>query len=197
MNINLTIPDSLESVTIGQYQALTRLDKQRETMTTMQYVVECLKLFTPEKQRRDLVYVTPRYLLDAFNQVMDVFKKSSTDLALRTEIELNGTTYAINPNLSECSTIEYCEAVEVAKQGDDSLHLLMQIFFRPITKRNGNEYKIEPYSYSEERAKLFQEKMDMATVYSVQAFFLTILATYTEETNECLKQFPDQKHTMN
>ena len=197
MNINLTIPDSLESVTIGQYQALTRLDKQRDTMTTMQYVVECLKLFTPEKQRGDLVYVTPRYLIDAFNQVTDVFKKISTDLALRTEIELNGTTYAINPNLSECSTIEYCEAVEVAKQGDESLHLLMQIFFRPITKRSSHEYKIEPYSYSEERAKLFQEKMDMATVYSVQAFFLTILATYTSETNECLKAYPDQKHTMN
>ena len=197
MNINLTIPDGLESVTIGQYQALTRLDKQRDTMTTMQYVVECLKLFTPEQQRGDLVYVTPRYLLDAFNQVMDVFKKSSTDIALRTEIELNGTTYAINPNLSECSTIEYCEAVEVAKQGDESLHLLMQIFFRPVTKRSGNEYKIKPYSYSEERAKLFQEKMDMATVYSVQAFFLTILATYTSETSECLKAYPDQKHTMN
>lgn len=197
MNINLTIPDSLESITIGQYQALTRLDKQRETMTTMQYVVECLKLFTPESQRGDLVYVTPRYLLSAFNEVMDVFKNTPVKEQLITHIEIDGITYAINPNLSECTTIEYCEAVEVAKQGDESLHLLMQIFFRPIIKHNDNGYTIEPYAYSEERAKLFQEKMDMATVYAVQAFFLTILAIYTTETNECLKQFPDQKHTMN
>jgi hypothetical protein len=188
----------MADLTIGEYQSLMRLDKQKDTMTTMQYVIECLKVFTSEAYHMDFAYVSAHYLLEAHLDVMRIFKDYTPQEQLRNRIVIDGVEYGINPNLSEVTTIEYAEAVTVAKEGDEELHKLMQVFFREVVKRNKNgEYTVKPYTYSEERANLFKDKMDMATVFSVQAFFLTILATYTSVTKECLNQLQARKHTLN
>jgi hypothetical protein len=187
-----------------------RLDKQKDTMTTMQYVIECLKVFTSEAYHMDFAYVSAHYLLEAHLDVMRIFKDYTPQEQLRNRIVIDGIEYGINPNLSEVTTIEYAEAVTVAKEGDEELHKLMQVFFREVVKLNWfqklirwlfrtpkSKYTVKPYTYSEERANLFKDKMDMATVFSVQAFFLTILATYTSVTNECLSQLQARKHTLN
>ena len=198
MSIQVTIPIDLSDITIAQWQAAMKLEKSRETMNEMQYVVEVVKLFTDEPDRNRLVYVQSGTLLRVYKRIQEAFTKRADTEQMLTTFELGGELYGLNPNLSAVTSIEYAEAIEVAKQGDAELHNLMQVFIRKVTDMNSKgEYIIEPYTYSEDRAKLIQNEMDMDKVLRVQAFFLTISTIYTSETKQCSDQFPAEKYTQN
>ena len=198
MSLQVTIPIDLSDITIAQWQAAMKLEKTRETMNQMQYVIEIIKLFTDEADRNRLAYVQSGTLLRVYNRIKEAFTKRSDTEQMLTTFELGGELYGLNPNLSAVTSIEYAEAIEVAKQGDDQLHNLMQVFIRKVTDTNSKgEYIVEPYAYSEDRAKLIQNEMDMDKVLRVQAFFLTISTIYTNETKQCSDQFPEEKYTQN
>jgi hypothetical protein len=198
MSIQITIPVDLSDITIGQWQAVTKLEKAKIEGNDMHHIVEVIKLFTDEADRNRVVFVETGTLLRIFSRIVEAFGRRPNTEQVFKFIEMGGEDYGVNPNLSATTAIEYAEAVEVAKQGDEQLHNLMQIFVRKVTKMNGKgEYWVEPYAYSEERAKLIQDNMPMDFALNVQAFFLTILTNYTSETKRCLDQFPERKYTMN
>lgn len=198
MSIQITIPIDLSDITIGQWQAALKLEKAKISGEDMRYIVEIIKLFTAEEDRDRVVFVETGTLLRIFARITEAFGRRPNAEQVFKFIEMDGEDYGVNPNLSATTAIEYAEAVEVAKQGDEQLHNLMQIFVRKVTKMNSKgEYSVEPYAYSEERAKLIQDNMPMDFALNVQAFFLTILTNYTSETKRCLDQFPEQKYTMN
>ena len=198
MSIQVNIPVDLSDITISQWQAAMKLEKNRETINEMQYVIEVVKLFTDEPDRKRLAYVQSGTLLRVYKRIQEAFTKRVQSEQILTTFEMGGELYGLNPNLSAVTSIEYAEAIEVAKQGDDQLHNLMQVFIRKVTDTNSKgEYIIEPYTYSEERAKLIQNEMDMDKVLRVQDFFLSISTIYTSEMNQCSDQFPGEKYTQN
>jgi hypothetical protein len=59
------------------------------------------------------------------------------------KINIEGTMYGFHPKIDEITMGEFVDIETFAK--DNDMAKLMSVFYRPITKTQGNRYDIEPY----------------------------------------------------
>lgn len=88
------------------------------------------------------------------------------------QFKLNGIRYGFIPNLEKCSLGEYAD-VDTLIGDDYNTHLLMSVLYRPITRRAGDLYEIEPYTANEDRAELFKE-LTLDIVFGAIVFFCNL-----------------------
>lgn len=182
MRQRLTIPTELNDVTIRQYQAFQEIPKE---LTSRERYVAILKALTNLPQNVNLNDVPHRELKEAANKAESVLYQEPGPLQKRWR------HYAINPNLSEMTALEYAEITQLTTGGDEQLHNIMHVLFRPITsedkkttwwgKRKG-AYRVKVYEYDQDRAELFRNEMTMDVVFPVYVFFCNLLAIYNSET---------------
>ena len=60
-------------------------------------------------------------------------------------IKVKGVDYGFIPNWEDFTTGEYIDSEEYTKNIERYAHKLMAVMYRPITKRYGDAYEIEPY----------------------------------------------------
>jgi len=87
-------------------------------------------------------------------------------------IRIDEVNYGFHPNLDEITLGEYADMEHFI--GDDymkNLDKIMAVLYRPITKRNGQQYSIEAYDGNiEERVKILK-KMSAKQVQGALVFF--------------------------
>ncbi len=71
-------------------------------------------------------------------------------------IEVAGKKYGFIPNWEEFTTGEYIDSEEYTKSIELNAHKLMAVMYRPITKRYGDTYEIEPYKGTRDADKFKQ-----------------------------------------
>ena len=91
-----------------------------------------------------------------FNNVLKVSKSDQDDLVqslskilseqpkLKTTFKINNVEFGFIPSLEDILLEEYVDLEENLKDVD-TLHKAMAVMYRPITKKQGNQYEIEPY----------------------------------------------------
>jgi hypothetical protein len=93
-------------------------------------------------------------------------------------VELDGTEYGFEPNLSKLSTGAWADIAHLEDLGrDERLHQILAILYRPITQRwgvNNVKYRIEKYTGdSMDNADLFLD-YKMSQALGVLGFFLSL-----------------------
>ena len=181
MKHSFTIPTELKDVTIRQYQAFQAIP---EELTSRERYEAILKALTSLPQTTNLNDVPHREIKNAANKAEAVLYQEPPPLKKR------WLNYAINPNLSEMTALEYAEITQLTAAGDEQLHNIMQVLYRPITsedkkttwwgKRKGS-YRVARYEYDGARAELFRNEMTMDVVFPVYVFFCNILTIYNAE----------------
>jgi hypothetical protein len=87
---------------------------------------------------------------------------SDNQLPLQQTIVVNGVEYGFYPNLSK---IEYGAYVDISKYNemelDEKWAEVMSILYRPITKKVGKLYEVEPYSGKIDREMWLGVTMDV------------------------------------
>lgn len=174
--MRITLPTKLSEVTIEMYQ---RYQKINTELPKHKRNVEVIKALTIDGEA-DFTKVPLRQIKDVAERLEKVIREDSNKLIYK--VKIDGIKYGINPNLSECTAVEYAEAMQLTQGGDDELHNLMQVFIRPITLEKKKGYRVEDYTYSKERAELFRKKLTMDVVSGIYIFFSSILWSYKLET---------------
>lgn len=86
-------------------------------------------------------------------------------------IEIEGKEYGFIPNWEEFTTGEYIDAEEYTKSIERNAHKLMAIMYRPITRKMGEKYEIEPYKGTSEANKF--KEVSASYLNGMLVFFWT------------------------
>lgn len=177
MEVKIILPESIEDITLEQYQRFYELVEKE--LPNDAFLVGKVSIFTGlddntvmKMQRTDLEY--------CLNQI-DKALKEEADFKNRffiRDIEFGFVT------LNKMSQQEYANACKWSKNVEHpkDLHRLMAVLFRPIIDKGfGNTYKVADYEGTEEYCDVMK-LTPMSIVNGCVAFFLTLrndLLNYT------------------
>lgn len=94
--------------------------------------------------------------MDSFNKIKeaveDLFTKQENDLVRF--ITIDGIEYGFEPNLSKMSYGSYVDITKFNKiEINDDWAKIMNILYRPVVKKQGNNYAIQPYTGNQDYQK--------------------------------------------
>ena len=181
MKIEINVPDSLNEITLAQYQKFEKLNTEENKDSTflLQKMVEIfcgLQL----KEVATIKYKSVQVIAGHLNKIFDV--KHS----LVPTFTLNGVEYGFIPVLDDMTLGEYIDLDE--SLGDwQSMHKAMSVLYRPVKFKKGHKYQIEEYKGTNDT--MLQAPLDV--VFGAMVFFYslsnelitTILSYLQKETN--------------
>jgi arsenate reductase-like glutaredoxin family protein len=165
MKQKITIPESLSDLTLEQYQKFLKVvDTNTDEVFIGQKMVQIFcdvpLLSVEHMAKKDFEEITA-ILTNILNQTPE-FKPT---------FEFKGEEYGFIPNLNDDIKMgEFVDLDNLAGDWDEMVQF-MSIIYRPITKKMGKKYLIEPYE-----AKKFDEFKDLPLdiVISTQLFFWSL-----------------------
>ena len=166
MERKIIIPETIEDITLGQYQKYIELCKKELDP----YTFNCRKiaLFTG-------LLISE---IDNIKQVDLEFILTQIDLALNSDGEfkqtftLNGVEFGMIPNFDKMQSKEFFDLSMYGTEPED-LHKIMSIIYRPIKKKQGNTYSINNYNGTDQFSNEMK-LMPLSHVNGSLAFFLTL-----------------------
>ena len=174
MQVEVTVPDSLNQVKLKGYQEL--LLKEKPTDDDM---LKCI-LNINTKELGKIKDLDVNKLLEIIN---DLFKK---DRKFIPQFKMKGVLYGFVPNLDE---ITYGENKDITAYISDwgNVHKAMAVLFRPITQKQGSKYLIEEYEGSHKFSELMKS-MPLDVALGAMVFFWNL-------TNALLNSIPNYLET--
>ena len=140
MKVELIVPNSLNEVTLGQYQEYIKLKDLSETELSLKMIEIFCKLNSEQV----------RYLkaTDVRNVVTIISEMFDNKPSLVNTFKIDGIEYGFIPNLDEMSFGEYIDLDTYI--GDwDNIEKAMGVLYRPVEMRKGNRYHIKEYEAGE------------------------------------------------
>lgn len=142
MKIDITVPDQLSEITLGQYQKFLKIQKEVEDerfLSSKMIEIFCnVNLTKVMKLKLADVTAICEILSDMFNEKP----------ALRRRFYLNGIEYGFVPNLEDISFGEYVDLDNYLSDWE-LMDKAMGVLFRPIEQKYGERYSIKEYDASD------------------------------------------------
>ena len=142
MKIDITVPDQLSEITLGQYQKFLKIQKEVEDerfLSSKMIEIFCnVNLTKVMKLKLADVTAICEILSDMFNEKP----------ALRRRFYLNGIEYGFVPNLEDISFGEYVDFDNYLSDWE-LMDKAMGVLFRPIEQKYGERYSIKEYDASD------------------------------------------------
>jgi len=159
--ITINVPTNWNDITIKKYQKFLEVSKNRDEIEMLSILCD-----VPVKLIKKMKVKDRRMIVEKMNTFIN--KKPSEEL--QNIIEFKGKEYGFIPNFSKLTTGEFVDLESYMKNSNESLHYIMSILYRPIVKRQGKFYNIEPYNPNLETAEKFLD-LPMTCVLSAFNFF--------------------------
>jgi hypothetical protein len=166
--MKIQLPENIKDITLAQYQRFEKLNEQLNE--------EELSIRDYNKRKIDLFTGIPYHKVDNVSEKDLKEVMAQIDKALEQDVEFksvfthNGKEFGMIPNLDEITAGEY---FDLDKYGVDveTLHNLMAILFRPVTRSDGfGNYEIETYEGTSKYAEQMKN-ISMDYVSGVLVFF--------------------------
>lgn len=136
MELKLNIPNSLNEITLGQYQEFEKLDLTNDSMVHLKMIEIFCKV--PELVVRNINAIDVTEICDVINNMFD------TKHQLINSFKLGKQEYGFVPNLDDMSFGEYID-LDTFIGDTENLHRAMNVLYRPIDLRQGNRYTLKEY----------------------------------------------------
>jgi hypothetical protein len=175
MNLSITIPTSLNEITLEQYQKYLSIAKDNKDTTFLNH--KMIEIFCGVSLL-EVSLMKMKDISDILLRLEETFK-TNTDKLIRT-FKKDGVEYGFIPNLDEITLGEYTD-LDTYISDWDNMHKAMAVLYRPITKKVLNNYSIKEYNGSHEYSELMKS-MPLDVALSSTVFFfnlLTELLNYT------------------
>jgi hypothetical protein len=175
MRVKITLPETIEDITLGQFQELTTL--QDNEIYKKVSIITGLDV-------KDLERINKTDLNELSNQI-DIALQKEGDF--KTTFKLSEIEFGMIPNFDKIKAKEYMDlssyGVEV-----ETLHKVMAILYRPIKSRGyGDTYEIHEYIGTDQQSEVMK-RMPLSYVNGVLAFFLTLQNELNYHFQKSMKQ---------
>lgn len=180
MKVEVTIPENISDITLGQYMLYeTLMDSD---------------LAQSEKIRRKInIFTSIPYKDTEFLTAKDSERISyMIDIALTKDAEFKSTfkmldiEFGFIPNFDKITGGEYADICKYANE-KENVNKLMAVLFRPIVEKKGSEYRISEYISTEEYRELMKQ-MPLSIANGAVFFFLNL----TKELENCTQKYLSQ-----
>ena len=159
--IKITAPDSLNEITLGQYQEFLSIENP-----TDEDVINVFLGLSP-------AVIAKIPALEVKRLTRHVSELLNTEPDFEPKFKMRGISYGFIPNLERMSYGENIDVMKYLPKEDADwadMHKAMAVLYRPIQLDRKNGYLIEPYKGTSETAKLMKE-MPLGVVISSLLFF--------------------------
>ena len=136
MKVDLIVPNSLNEVTLGQYQEYLKLKDLTETQLSFKMI----EIFCGVKAEH-VRLLKASDVTDIVNIMSAMFESKPS---LVHTFKMDGVEYGFIPNLDEMSFGEYID-LDTSIGDWDNMNKAMGVLYRPIEMRKGNRYIIKEY----------------------------------------------------
>lgn len=185
MKVKLSIPTTLNEITLGQYQEFDKLDLTKEAEVQSKMIEIFCKV--PVEVVRSMKAKDINDICLIINNMFD------TDHQLINRFQMNGIDYGFIPDLENMSFGEYVD-LDTFIGDNDNLHRAMNVLYRPIDLKQGQRYTLKEYNPdTNEDAKNYP----LDAVFGAMVFFYNlgrdlstvILNSLSKQNEESLVQF--------
>jgi nucleoside-specific outer membrane channel protein Tsx len=167
--MKITIPQSIQDITLEQYQRYDVLIK-REDLDSFQFNKRKMKIFT-DIGNVDMNLINKKDF-DIVSKMIDEALNMSVEF--KPTFHINNVEYGFIPNFDKLTAGEYRD-ISIYGTEVETLHKLMTILFRPIKNKDAfGNYKILPYKGTEGTSEIIKQ-MPLSIVNGALLFFLSLL----------------------
>ena len=191
MKIEINVPTSLSEITLRQYQKFLKIAEENPEGNFLD--AKMIEIFCgiPLSDSYKLKMVSVTAIIDILNSMLEV-KPNHVE-----RFTLNGVEYGFIPDLDEMSLGEYVDLDNNATKWE-SMHIAMNVLYRPIVTSKVGKYNIEEYTTSNPE-KMLDMPLD-AALGSLFFFYNlgmelskhTILSSNLEEVEEFQEQLTSE-----
>lgn len=172
MGVKITIPTSIEDITLGQYQKYIKVT-DREDLEDFERNNRIISIFCniPYNSVKDIIET------DYFEIVQIINEALNTKVEFKNRFTMHGVEFGFIPNFDKITSAEWFDLNKYISDDEkeqlEMLHKLMAILFRPIDKQLNSTYSIIPYEGTGEWAEAMKD-MPLSIVNGALGFFLTL-----------------------
>lgn len=162
MKVKLSIPTTLNEITLGQYQEFDKLDLTKEAEVQSKMIEIFCKV--PVEVVRSMKAKDINDICVIINNMFD------TEHQLINRFQMNGIDYGFIPDLENMSFGEYVD-LDTFMGDNDNLHRAMNVLYRPIDLKQGQRYTLKEYDPDvNEEAKNYP----LDAVFGAMVFFYNL-----------------------
>ena len=196
VQIELSVPDALSDITLGQYQKYLKiLDQNKDDENAADFInLKTIEIFC-DVEFKDVLKIP----LGEAEKVLTIINKAFEEKPdIIRHFKLLNVDMGFIPNLERISLGEYID-VENNIVDWQTMHKAMAVLYRPVNFKSREKYTVAPYEPSDEVSELMRE-MPLDVAMSSMVFFydlgmelLKAIPTFiqknlTEEQTYLLKQ---------
>lgn len=170
VQIELSVPDALSDITLGQYQKYLKiLDSNKDDDNAAEFInLKTIEIFCDVDFKEVL-----KIPLGEAEKVLTIINKAFDEKPdIIRHFKLLNVDMGFIPNLERISLGEYID-VENNIVDWQTMHKAMAVLYRPVNFRSKEKYTIAPYEPSDEVSELMKE-MPLDVAMSSMVFFYAL-----------------------
>ena len=178
--MKIVIPNSLNEITLGQYQEFYKLTESKDAKLVERRMIEIF-CKVPMKYVNQMKAIDVKEIIQILTQMLEN-KPSLVNL-----FKMNGVEYGFIPDLDDMTFGEYVD-LDTFIGDTENLHRAMNVLYRPIKIKKNGRYQIVDYD-SEKFKDMLGMPMD-AVISSILFFYhlgidlSQIMMDYSKNKNE-------------
>jgi hypothetical protein len=185
MKIKISIPTSLNEITLEQYQRFISIAEKNEDNNFLQ--LKMLEIFCGVS----LEIASNMSLKDVTEITASINEMFAKEYKLQTIFKLADTNFGFIPNLDEISLGEFTDLDNYFGKMD-KLHNAMAVLYRPIIDKFRDKYSIQDYNGSITYCDVMKS-MPMDVVFGAMVFFYNLSNELLISSMNYLEQNPQVK----
>ena len=164
MKIEITVPTSLNEITLEQYQKFLKIAEENPEGNFLN--AKMIEIFCgiPLSDSYKLKMSSVSAIIDILNEMLNVTPNHVE------KFTLNGIQYGFIPDLDEISLGEYIDLDNNISSWAE-MHKAMNVLYRPIKIKKGDKYSVEDYDLSNPEAL---KDMPLDAAIGAVFFFLNL-----------------------
>jgi hypothetical protein len=182
MKAKLIVPESLNEITLGQYQKFYKLITNNPDSEFVRQKTVSIFCNVEMKDVRQMLLSS---IDEVYNGLIELFN-ANTELISR--FTINNIEFGLIPNFDDMSAGEFAD-LDDYNSDVEQWHKCMAVLYRPVTKKLAKFYDIEPYKGTEQYAETMKDT-PVAIVLAVQVFFYNLSKELLSVTMDYLEQLP-------
>lgn len=181
--VEITIPDSLNEIVLGQYQDYVKISSDDEIFMRQKMLQYFCGL------RSEVLSFKASDLFKVSDHLINLLSQRNQKFVNRFTIQ--GIEFGFIPDLENISTAEYLDLDN--NIGDwSNMNKAMAVLYRPIKRKEGERYEIEEYNGTANYSDLMKFA-PMSVVFGALVFFYDLGKELLEATKEYLAK---ESHKM-
>lgn len=159
--MKIVIPNSLNEITLGQYQEFYKLNDVEDVKVVERRMIEIF-CQVPMKYVNQMKAIDVKEIIQILTSMLEN-KPSLVNL-----FKMNGVEYGFIPDLDDMTFGEYVD-LDTFIGDTNNLHRAMNVLYRPIKIKRSGRYQIEEYD-SDKYERMLNMPMD-AVISSILFFY--------------------------